>query len=146
MHCYASCRILHGAQTWGVLQNILYVDVAAGLQNFDFHCTYFCCHLPPISIPISYKKHPILLKLDAFYSNLLKIHPIYVNSAPSSVMKIPDLLTEIHEKCPKGRHIYIYHVNVRPPWAWCKKVRCVNRATTFRRKTKFVTTCSIAEK
>ena len=39
----------------------------------------FFLHLPPISIPISYINHQILLKLDAFYHNLLKMHPIYVN-------------------------------------------------------------------
>ena len=42
-----------------------------------------------ISIPISYKKHPISLKLGDFSANLLNIHPIYVNWTPSSVMKTP---------------------------------------------------------
>ena len=46
--------------------------------------TSFC---KPISIPFSKEKHPILLKLGAFYHNLLKIHPIYVIWAPSSLMK-----------------------------------------------------------
>ena len=53
---------------------ILYVDAPAGLWNFDFCFAY----LPPISIPISYKNHPILLKLGIFYHNLLKKDPIYV--------------------------------------------------------------------
>ena len=33
---------------------------------------------PPISIPFLKEKHPILLKLGAFHSSLLKLHPIYV--------------------------------------------------------------------
>ena len=33
------------------------------------------------------QKHPILAKLGAFYNNLLKIHPIYVIWASSSVMR-----------------------------------------------------------
>ena len=35
------------------------------------------------------KKHPILLKLGVFYTNLLKMHPIYVNWVPLSVIKPP---------------------------------------------------------
>ena len=57
------------------------------LQNFNFCYTYFCLHLPRINIPISnYKKHPILFKLGAFYYNLLKIHSVYENWAPSPAM------------------------------------------------------------
>ena len=63
-------------------------------------------HLPPISIPILHKKHTILLKFDTLYHHLLKIHPIYVNWAPLSVMKTPDHCTKIHEKHPK-RQAYI---------------------------------------
>ena len=55
-------------------------------------------------------------KLGAFYNNLPKIHPIYVIWAPSSLMKTPRSLYQISRKgAPKGRHIYVYHVNVRTP-------------------------------
>ena len=98
---------------------------------FRQNCTWMC--LPdldnltlsiqifrPISHPSVYhfqtKKHPILPKFCAFYNNMLKIHPIYVIWAPSSLMKTHQLLYQISKKCaPKGRHIYVYHVNVRTP-------------------------------
>ena len=52
----------------------------------------------------------------AFYHNLLKIHPIYVILAPSSLMKTNRSLYQISwNSTPKGRHIYVYHVNVRTP-------------------------------
>ena len=64
----------------GENRKILYVDVPARPQNFDFPYTYVCPDSPPINIPISYKKkHPILFILGAFDGNLLKIHPIFVN-------------------------------------------------------------------
>ena len=63
-----------------------------------------CPNLPPVSIPISYKKHLILLKLGAYYHNLLKVHPVYVNRAPSSVMKTPRLKNSWNS-IPKGRHV-----------------------------------------
>ena len=71
------------------------------------------CH---ISIPFLKEKHPIWIKLGAFYNNLPKIHPIYAFWAPSSLMKTPRSLYQISRKsAPKGRHIYVYHVNVRTP-------------------------------
>ena len=52
-----------------------------------FTIPYFV-HIITNHIPILYKKKtPILLKLGVFYYHLLKIHPIYVNWVPSSVMK-----------------------------------------------------------
>ena len=57
-----------------------------------------------------------LTKLGAFYNNLPKIHPIYVIWAPSSLMKTLRSLYQISQKsAPKGRHTYVYHVNVRTP-------------------------------
>ena len=58
-----------------------------------------------------------MTKLGAFYKNLPKIHTIYVIWAPSSLMKTPGRsLYQISRKTtPKGRHIYVYHVNVRTP-------------------------------
>ena len=72
-------------------------------------------HLPPINILILYIKHPILLKLGAFYHHLLKIHPIYVNWVPSCDENPPSLYQNPQKSFPKGRHIYVYHVNVSNP-------------------------------
>ena len=38
---------------WRILQRISYVDVPAGLENFDSRYTLFCLHLPPVHIPTS---------------------------------------------------------------------------------------------
>ena len=53
------------------------LDVPAKPQKFDFLYTNFSPNYPPISIPFSIEKHPILPKLGAFYNNLFKIHPIF---------------------------------------------------------------------
>ena len=100
----------------GVLSPISYVDVPAGPRKSDYLYTNFMPNFPPISIPFLKEKHPILIKLGAFYNNLPKIHPIYVIWAPSSLMKNPRSLYQISQKSsPKGRHMYVYHVNVRTP-------------------------------
>ena len=93
-----------------------YVDVPAGPRKSDYIYTNFLPNFPPISIPFSKEKHPIWIILGAFYNNLPKIHPIYVIWAPSSLMKTPRSLYQISWKSdPKGRHIYVYHINVRTP-------------------------------
>ena len=100
----------------GVLSPKLDVDVPAGPRKSDYLYTNFLPNFPPISIPFLKEKHPIWIKLGAFYNNLPKIHPIYVIWAPSSLMKTPRSLYQISRKsAPKGRHIYVYHVNVRTP-------------------------------
>ena len=100
----------------GVLSPKSYVDVPAGPRKSDYLYTNFLPNFPPINIPFSKEKHPIWIKLGAFYNNLPKIHPIYVIWAPSSLMKTPRSLYQISRKsAPKGRHIYAYHVNVRTP-------------------------------
>ena len=91
-------------------------------RKSDYLYTNFLPNFPPISIPFSKEKHPIWIKLGAFYNNLPKIHPIYVIWAPSSLMKTPRArsLYQISRKsAPKGRHIglHVYHVNVRTPTA-----------------------------
>ena len=67
------------------------VDVPVGLRKSDFlyRPTNFLPNFPPSSrpIPFSKEKHPILIKLGAFYNNLPKIHLIYVIWATSSLMK-----------------------------------------------------------
>ena len=100
----------------GVLSPKSYVDVPAGPRKSDYIYTNFLPNFPPISIPFSKEKHPIWIKLGAFYNNLPEIHPIYVIWAPSSLMKTPRSLYQISRKsAPQGRHIYVYHVNVRTP-------------------------------
>ena len=100
----------------GVLSTKLYVDVPAGPRKSDYLYTNVLPNFPPISIPFLKEKHPIWIKLGAFYNNLPKIHPIYVIWAPSSLMKTPRSLYQISRKsAPKGRHIYVFHVNVRTP-------------------------------
>ena len=57
-----SHQIVHGCACW--------------TTKFDFLYTNFVPNFPPISIPFSKEKHPILTKLGAFYNNLPHIHPI----------------------------------------------------------------------
>ena len=71
----------------------------------------FLPNFPSISIPFSKNNHPICTKLGAFYDNLPKIHPIYVIWSPSSLMKTLIAIPKFAKKRPKGRHIYVYHVN-----------------------------------
>ena len=80
------------------------------LENLTFSWPIFC----PISHPSVYhfrKKSTQLTKLGTFYNNLSKIHPSYV----MSLMKPPSLYQISQKSAPKGRHIYLYHVNVRTP-------------------------------
>ena len=60
----------------GVLSPKSYVDVPAGPRKSDYLYSNFLPNFPPISIPFSKEKHPILIKLGAFYNNLPKIHTI----------------------------------------------------------------------
>ena len=92
------------------------------LENLTISIPIFCQIFHPSVYHFRKKstqfgeKHPIWIKLGAFYNNLPKIHPIYVIWAPSSLMKTPRSLYQISRKgAPKGRHIYVYHVNVRTP-------------------------------
>ena len=116
---------------WGLLWPKLYMDVPARPRKSDFLYTNFLPNFPPISIPFSKEKHPILTKLGAFYNNFLQIHPIDAIWAPSSLMKPPRSLYHISRKrVPKGRHIYVYHVNVRtPPRAFSIHVSKVKRCS-----------------
>ena len=109
----------HNESPEWVLSPKLYEDVPAGPWKFDFLYTNFSHNYPPISIPFSKEKHPILFKfkLGAFCHNLLKIHPIYVIWVHFWWKPI-DRYTKFRKKknIPKGRHRYVlYHVNVRPP-------------------------------
>ena len=49
------------------------------LENLTISIPIFCLICPPISIPFSKEKHPILTKLGAFYNIWPKIHPIFLN-------------------------------------------------------------------
>ena len=112
----------------GLLSPKSYVNVPAGPQKSDFLYTNVVPNFPPINIPFLKEKHPILTKLGAFYNNLPKIHPIYVIWTPSSLMeKSPIAIPNFAKKSPpKGRHIYVYHVNVRtpPPSSWQNSTQC----------------------
>ena len=91
----------------GVLSPKSYVDVPAGPRKSDYLYTNFLPNFPPISIPFSKEKHPIWIKLGAFYNNLPKIHPIYVIWAPSSLMKTPRSLYQISRKSAPKRQAHI---------------------------------------
>ena len=107
-----------GITPGGLLPPKSYVDVPARRQKSDFLYTNLLPNFSPINKSFLQEKHPILTKLGDFYNDLPKIHPIYVIWAPSSLMKTPRSLYQISRKsAPKGRHIYIYHVDVRtrPP-------------------------------
>ena len=105
---YASC----------VVENLF---LAGGYfhQNFTWLCVPNLKNLtltnyPLNGIPVSIERHSILPKLDSFCNNLLKIHPIF-----SSLIITHRSLYQISRKStPKGRHIYVYQVNVRPPGVW----------------------------
>ena len=119
------------------------------LKNLTISIPIFLPNFPPISIPFSEEKHPIWIKLGAFYNNLPKIHPIYVIWAPSSLMKTPRSLYQISRKgAPKSRHIYVYHVNVRtPPDGFCPRflqneVRMAPNGSIFVKSKPYSTFCS----
>ena len=101
----------------GVLSPKSYVDVPAGPRKSDYLYTNFLPNFPPISIPFSKEKHPIWIKLGAFYNNLPKIHPICVIWAPSSLMKTPPIaIPNFAKKCPKRQaHICIPCQCENPP-------------------------------
>ena len=63
-----------------------------------------------MDIPILYKKHLILLKMGAFYQNLLKKHPIYVNWM--FAMKTPNCYIKICEKAPQKTGTYMYTMSL----------------------------------
>ena len=70
------------------------------------------CHQYTNFVP---KMYPILLKLGTLYHYLLKIHPIYVNRTPFSVMKT--LYQNSLQSTPKDWHIYMYTISMWiPPW------------------------------
>ena len=93
----------------------LYVDVPAGPRKSDFLYTTFMPNFSPISIPFLKEKHPILTKLGALLQELAQNTPNLCNLG-SSISDDPPLLYQISQKsAPKGRQVYIYHVNVRTP-------------------------------
>ena len=81
------------------------------LKNLTFPIPNFCTITHP-SYTIFERKAPNF----AFYHDLLKIHPIYVIWAPSSLMKTHQLLYQIsRNSTPKGRLIHIYPGKLRIP-------------------------------
>ena len=97
---------------------------ACRTSKSDYLYTNFLPNFPPISIPFSKEKHPIWIKLGAFYNNLPKIHPIYVIWAPSSLTKTPDRYTKFREKVPQKAGTYRYTTSMwEPPRAWDSKYK-----------------------
>ena len=85
-----------------------YMDTPAVPRESDLLYTNFLPNFPPNNIPFSKEKHPILVKLGAFYSILPKIHPIYVIWDPSSQIQPPIAIPNFGKKCPKRQaHIRI---------------------------------------
>ena len=91
--CYLSAIISFQTEMIFMYSNLtpkLYVDVqdcACQITSKIGLYTNISHDYPPISIPFSKEKYPILLKLGAFNHNLLQIHPIYVIWAHSSLME-----------------------------------------------------------
>ena len=87
----------------GFFKKKLYMDVPAGLWNFNFRYTYFCPHLPPMNIPIWYK----------IENNFVQI---YVNSMPSSVMKTLQIgILPFAKKHPQKACAYTYIMSMWEP-------------------------------
>ena len=86
------------------------VDVSAGPPNYDL--SYLVCrHLPTINKTILYKT-PNLLKFGFFYHRLRKIYEIYVDWAPSSMMKRPIVIPIINEKTPQTAATRTYTMSI----------------------------------
>ena len=82
---------------------------------------HFFTSFPTLQYTIFEKNTQLWPNWMLFYNNLPKIHPIYLIWAPSSLMETPWSLYQILRKsAPKGRHIYVYHVNVRTPLGYLK--------------------------
>ena len=109
-------QILHPE---GLLSPKSYVDVPDRPWKSDFLYTNFLPNFPPISLPFSKEKHPILTKLSAFYNNLPKKHPIYVIWAHIWLWSKPPIaIPNFAKKRPKRQahiQLYVYHVNVINP-------------------------------
>ena len=90
------------------------VPARVSSKKFDFLYTLSLSspNYPPISVPFSIEKDPVLLKLGTFYKKLLKIHPIYLIWAPLSLMKPSDQSTKFCEKAPKKAGIGLYAYNM----------------------------------
>ena len=118
-HMLVDIDCLSKARGGGLLSPKSYVDVPAEPQKSDYLYTNFLPNFPPINIPFSKEKHPILTKLGAFLQHLAKNTPNFLNlgfvisdenpSPPRSLYQI------LRKSAPKGRHIYVYDVNVRTP-------------------------------
>ena len=85
----------------GVFENFCTRMCLLDVKIFDFRYLF----LSPFNLPSIYlfpkkSKQPTLLKLGAFYDNLLKRDPIYINWALSSPMETPDHYIKICEKAP----------------------------------------------
>ena len=101
---------------WGYFMPKLYVDMSLWICPSKIWLFYanFSPNHPFISIPFS-RRAPILPKLDAFYNNVLKIHPIHVR-APLSLIKPTDYYTKFSKKHLKRQaHICLPWQCKNPP-------------------------------
>ena len=86
------------------------------LENLTISIPILCQIYHPLVYHFLKEKHPILIKLGAFYNNLPKMHPVFVIWAPLSVMKTHRSLYQISRKsAPKSRHIRIPCQCENPP-------------------------------
>ena len=125
-------------------RGVIFTKIVRGCArriSTDFLYSNFSPNFPPISIPFSKEKHPILTKLDAFNYDLPKLHPICAIWGPSSLMKTPDRYTKFHEKALQKAGTYTYTVSMRGPpqqnpmkeweqitkeYTWCMKANTGN--------------------
>ena len=99
----------------GVLPSKSYVDLPARRRKSYFLHTNFLPNFPLISIPFSKETHPILTKLGVsffVFVFLPKDTPKFCNLG-SFVSDEPPPYQISRKSAPKGRHIYVYYVNVR---------------------------------
>ena len=98
------------SNTWGLLSTKSYVDMPGGPRKSLY---LFLPNFPPINTPFSKEKHQfwpnwvLFTTFDPKYTHLLNLGCFISDENPRSLYQI------LRKSAPKGRHIYVYHVNVR---------------------------------
>ena len=94
----------------------MYLDVPAKLRKFDFPLTNFSPNYPPINIPFLFEKPQFCPNWVLFAMIASKYTQFFFNLGSLFLMETHQSLFQILQKSTvKGRHIYLYHVNVRTP-------------------------------
>ena len=92
------------------------MDVPARPRKSDYLYTNFLPNFPPISIPFSKEKHPIWIKLGAFYKKFAQNTPNLCNLGSFVSDENPPIaIPNFAKKRPKRQAHILYHVNVRTP-------------------------------